>query len=146
MDKIVGGVGVVRVGNLEITITPLTMVGERSLGRQLRAAAEAAASDYFTRCAKLLAAMKGQPAAYKFAVERIVDNTCLGPKVSEDQFWEYRDSPAGAARELFARGKKATPGLDLASLAAIITDENVDDVIEQMKQVVKGDDPNPSTP
>lgn len=145
-DKTVGGVGVVRVGNLEITITPLTMVEERALRRQLRKAAEEEATDYFTRCAAMLAAMKSQPAAYMEAVREITRLTATGLKVSDEQFFEFRDSPAGVARELFARGKKATPGLDADGLAAIITKANVDDVIDQMEKAVKGDDPNHSTP
>jgi hypothetical protein len=145
-DRIVGGTGVVRVGPLEVTVTPLTMNEERALRRQLRAAAEAAATDHFTRCAKLLAAMRSQPAAYAEAVREIVRLTATGPAVSDEQFFEYRNSPAGVARELFARGKRATPGLDADGLAAVITDANVDDVIEQLTAVIEAGDPNPSTP
>jgi hypothetical protein len=145
-EKRVGGVGVVRVGNLEITVTPLKQWEERALSRQLRKAAREECSDYFTRCAGLLKAMQSQPAAYLEAVRELTRLSATGPTVSEDQFWEYRDSPAGVARELFARGKTATPGLDLAALSAVITEANVDEVLEQLRAAVEGGDPKPSTP
>lgn len=145
-EKRTGGVGVVVVGTLEITVTPLTLAEERALGRQLRKAAKSETTDYFTRCAGLLKAMQAQPAAYLEAVREITRLTATGPSVSEDQFFEYRESPAGVARELFARGKKATQGLDLAGLSAVITDENVDAVIDQMRAVTDGPPPNAATP
>lgn len=136
-------VGIVRVGTLEITVTPLTKTEERGLRRQLRAAAEATATDYFTRCARLLDAMKAQPAAHTEAVREIVRLTALGPKVSEEQLLEYRVSPAGVAQELFTRGKVATPGLDLAGLAAVVTEANVEDVAAQMWDIVSGGTESP---
>lgn len=147
-EKTVGGVGVVRVATLEITVTPLTMTEERALRRQLIAAAAAEATDYFTRCARLLAAMKAVPGAYLEAVREITRLTATGPALSDEQFFEYRESPAGVAKELFARGKKATPGLTPDALAAVITVVNVDDVLEQMgaAAAVEGDGPNVSTP
>lgn len=141
-DKLVGGVGVVRVGDLEITVTPLAMVEERALRRLLLDRAAASATDYYTRCAKLLAAMKSQPVAYVEAVREITRLTALGPAVSEAQFDEYRDSPAGVAAELFARGRKATPGLTADGLAAAVTAANADDVADQMRRAVEGDGPN----
>lgn len=145
-DSIVGGCGVVHVGTLVVTITPLTMIEERALRRQLRSAAEKEATDYFTRCSRVLDAMRGQPAAYMEAVREITRIAATGPKLSDDQFFEFRTSPAGVARELFARGKRATPGLAADGLAAVITDANVDDVFAQMMAVVETGDPNPSTP
>lgn len=139
----VGVTGIVRIGTLEITVTPMSKVEERSLRRQLRAAAEATATDYFTRCARLLDAMKAQPAAYTEAVREITRLTATGPKVSEEQLLEYRVSPAGVARELFVRGRTATPGLTAEGLAAIITEANVEDVAGQMWDIVSGGTESP---
>ena len=137
-----GGVGVVRVGDLLVTVTPLTLVEERALARLLRAEAEKHSADYFTRCAKLLQAMKAQPAAYLEAVREIVRLTATGPAVSDEQFVEFRASPAGLAHELYARGKKATPGLTREGLAAVVTDANCDDVGGQMVAVIEAGLPN----
>ncbi|HEY1191307.1 MAG TPA: hypothetical protein VGE74_26975, partial [Gemmata sp.] len=119
--------------------------GERALRRALLKAAEEHTGDYFTRCGKLLKAMQAVPAAYLEAVREITRLTATGPAVSEEQFFEFRQSPAGVALELFHRGRKATPGLTADGLASIITDANVDEVFEQLQAVLRGDaaDPNP---
>ena len=141
-----GGCGVVRVGPLEVTVTPLTLSEERRLGRKLRRAAAEQSADYFTRCAKLLEAMRPQPAAYLEAVREITRLAATGPTVSDDLFFEFRESPAGAAIELYERGRKATPGLDLAALRAVVTDDNADEVLDQMRAAFEGGDPNAATP
>ena len=145
-DNASGPVGAVRVGDLLVTVTPLKMVEERALRRVLIKAAADAAGDYFTRCAKLLNAMKSTPAAYFKAVERITELAAIGPTVSEDQLFEFRESPAGVQIELFHRGRKATQGLTLDGLRAIITEANVDDVLFQMQLVQEGSNPNALTP
>ncbi|VTT99005.1 unnamed protein product [Gemmataceae bacterium] len=140
------GTGTVLVGSLEITVTPMSKVEERSLRRQLLAGAERDATDYFTRCSRLLDAMRGQPAAHTEAVREIVRLTALGPKVPEEQLLEYRASPAGVAQELFLRGKKATPGLTLDGLAAVVTGANVEEVAGQMWDIVSGEGGGPAAP
>lgn len=140
-----GAVGSVRIeGGLLIVVTPLTMTEERALRRLLIKAAEEHTGDYFTRCAKLLKAMQAVPGAYLEAIREITRLTATGPAVSDEHFFEFRNSPTGVALELFYRGRKATPGLDQAALAAIITDVNVDDVGEQLRAVLSG--PNEQTP
>lgn len=141
-----GPVGAVRAGELLITITPLDMTGERALRRLLARAAAEAAGDYFTRCAKLLHAMRAVPGAYLEAVREITRLTATGPAVSDEQLFEFRQSPAGAALELFHRGRRATQGLTHEGLAAVITDANVDAVLGQLEAVLAGPDPNSPTP
>lgn len=142
-----GGVGIVRVGDLEITVTPLTIVEERALARVLRDEAEAAAGDYFTRCARLHAAMKKvDREAYLESVREITRIVATGATVSEQQLWEYRAGPAGLARELYHRGRKATPGLTLDGLRAVVTAENLDEVGAQLVAVLESADPNAPTP
>lgn len=146
-EQSTGAVGMIRIDALEITITPLKQSEERALRRRLLKEAAEAAGDYFTRCAKLLAAMRSQPGAYLKAIETITTLTATGPTVSEDQLYEYRESPAGVALELYVRGKKATPGLELAGLRAIVTDANVDELIESLREVLEGAAPkNSPTP
>lgn len=143
-QPVTGPVGTVRVGELLVTVAPLTMTEERGVRRALLKAAEAHAGDHFTRCAKLLKAMQSVPAAYLEAVREITRLAATGPAVSDEQFFEFRQSPAGVALELFHRGHKATPGLAQAALAAVVTDANVDDVYEQLQAVLSG--PNDRTP
>lgn len=143
MSTATGPVGVVRVGDMLVTLTPLTMIEERALRRGLVKAAEASVGNYFTRCAKLLKAMEAAPGAYLEAVREITRLTATGPTVSDEHFFEFRNSPAGVALELFRRGLKATPGLTAEGLAAAITEANVDDVLAQMRDILEG---NAQTP
>lgn len=140
-ENLVGGTGVVQVGELLITVTPLSQGEEVALRRRIRKAAEVASSDYFTRCARLLKAMEKQPGAYLEAVREITRLTATGPTVSDDQVYEFRESVAGVAMELFTRGSKATSGLTLEGLQSCITDANVDDVLEQLGKAM-GSGPN----
>ena len=144
-QPVTGPVGVVAVGDLKITVTPLGMAGERALDRLLAKGAEESAADHFSkpRMKKLLGAMQGTP-AYSEAVREITRQT-IGP-VSAAQIGEYRDSPAGVALELFHRGRKATEGLTLAGLVAVITEANVDDVLMQLDALWAAARPNPATP
>lgn len=130
---------IIRVGELEVVTAPLSQAEWAALRRQLRAEAEKA-GDYFTRSAKTLAAMKRlDPDAYRLAVQRIAELAASGPAVSDEQVYEYRESPSGVALELFVRGRKATTGLTRAALEAVITTENVDDILDQLSRVEGGD-------
>lgn len=142
----VGATGIVTIGNLQITVTPLTMTEERALRRVLLKSAEQAATDYYTRCARLLDAMRTNPLAYTAAINKIVELTATGPKVSDEQFYEFRTSPEGVRIELFHRGRKATQGLTLDGLSAIITEANVDDVIGQLDEIAESANPKAATP
>ena len=139
-----GPVGVVAVGDLKIALTPLGMAGERALDRLLAKGAEESA-DHFgkPRVRKLLAAMQGTPAAYAEAVREIT-RQAIAP-VSASQVNQFRDSPAGVALELYHRGRKATDGLTLDGLAAVVTDANVDDVLAQLDALWEAARPNPAT-
>lgn len=133
IDAMAGGTGVVRVGALEVTVTPLTIAEERALDRSLSRAAKDAA-DPFAACAKFLDSLKPHPAAYLEAVRELT-RLAASPGPTPEQFFEFRQSPAGVARELFLRGRKATPGLTAEGLAAVVTMANVDDVLDQLRAI-----------
>ncbi len=141
-----GAVGVVTVGELQVTVTPLTMIEERALRRVMEKEALTAATDYYTRSVKLLDAMRSNPFAYEIAIKQLVTLTATGPKLSDEQFYEFRTSPAGVAIELWHRGRKATPGLTLAGLQAVITEANADSVTFQLETIAESAGPKPATP
>ena len=145
-QSVTGPVGVVAVGDLRVTLTPLGIAGERALDRLLAKGAEGAAADPFTapRVRRLLAAMREEPFAYAEAVREITRQT-LAP-VTAVQVAEYRESPAGVAAELYHRGRRATDGLTPEGLAAVVTEANVDDVLLQLEALWEAARPNPAAP
>lgn len=141
-ESTVGGAGVVRIGNLLLTLTPLSLAEETALERLLRRSAAEAAGDNYTRCAAILAAMN--PTDRAEAVREIARRTMnagdprgLGP-VDQTAYVEFRFGPQGLPLELLHRARKATPGLDLAGLRACITEANADDVAAQLLDVLEG--------
>jgi len=135
-EEKVGAVGLIRVAELEITVTPLEQFEELALDRELRKATEAEAGDHYTRCRPLLDAM---PAGDRLeAVREIVRLSATKAPLSEVAIFDFRCTPAGLAIELWWRGRKATPGLTREGLAAVITDENADRVAAGMFELLKG--------
>jgi hypothetical protein len=127
-ESSVGAVGLVRVGDLEVTVAPLPQAEEIALDRELRRAAEAHYGDHYTRCKPVLDAMKESPADRLEAVREIVRLAAAKAPLSAAALHEYRISEHGLAIELYARGKRATPGLDRKGLAAVVTAANADAV------------------
>jgi hypothetical protein len=150
VDKLVGGVGTVMVGTLEVTITPLSVIDERILDRKLLKAAQAAADDPYTEAAKTLKAAEANPAHLHVLLMEVAAIATRKKFLSVGEFDDYRRSPAGVATEIFARGHKATPGLAAKELAAVITEFNAEEIHEAMKEVIanKGgsDDEKKATP
>lgn len=143
-EKQVGAIGLVRVGSLEITITPLSQADEMAFDRELRAAAGKAAGDYFTRCKPELDAMAaagatGDRVEFLREIARMAGRK---ESLSAVALWDFQNSAAGLPIELWWRGRKATPGLDRAGLAAVITDANADEIAAGLRELLKGDDPN----
>lgn len=141
-EKTVGAVGLIRIDALEITITPIPQPEEMALDRALRKAAQEAAGDHYTRCKPLLDAMT-TAGAHGDRIEAIREIVRMAGRVeppSNAAVYDYRCSAAGVALELFARGKKATPGLSLASLEAIITPVNADMIAAKLFELLEGAD------
>jgi hypothetical protein len=141
-EDTVGAVGEIRIDTLVITITPLSQAEELSLDRALRRGAEAAAGDHYTRCKPLLEAMRESPGDRLEAIREITRLTATRAPLSPAAFFEFRTSKDGLPIEIYARGKKATPGLDQKSLAAIITEENADRIAAALLDLLEGGDPN----
>jgi hypothetical protein len=136
----VGAVGLVRVGELEITVGPLSQAEELALDRELRKSAEAAAGDHYTRCKTLLDAAKDSPADRVEMLREIVRLTATKAGLSAAAMHDYRTGAAGVAIELYHRGRKHTPGLDRKGLAAVITEVNADAVAAALFELLVGDD------
>jgi hypothetical protein len=140
--KVSGGVGVVVVATLEISIGPLSMTEEKLLNRRLQIAATAALEDPYTNAKKTLKAAEDNPLHLRILLAEIATIATRKPFLSVQDFDDYRQSPAGVAAELFARGKRLTPGLKETELATIVTAFNAEDVHESMMAIIadKGDD------
>lgn len=136
--KLVGAVGLIRIGELEITITPLSQAHELALDRQLRKGTEAALGDYYSRCRAELDAMREYPGDRLELLREIARMAVRKEPPSAVAVFDYRCSPAGLALELFSRGKRATPGLTLANLEAIITDINADEIAAALHELIAG--------
>jgi hypothetical protein len=143
-QMLVGGVGVVRVGDLEVTVAPLPLSAESVLDRRLRRGAQERHGDYYTRCRAMLDAMADYPGDRLEAVREITRMTASGAAVSAAAVVDFRLSPEGVALELYARGRGATPGLTLEGLKAIITEANVDEVAGQLHAAIEAGDPKPT--
>lgn len=147
-DTLVGGVGTVRVGDLEITITPLSQAEETLLDRRLMKAGADLAGDNYTRCAGVLKAAEANPADRLEMVKEIARVTIgQGDKegkapLSGSAFFEFRFGPDGLPIELLARGKRATPGLTLEGLRAVVTAANADEVAGQLIRVIEQKGPS----
>lgn len=143
--KLVGGVGEVAVGPLVVTVTPLSQGDELRLRRQLRAAAERAAGDGWSRCKPILDAMTaaGAHGDRALAVAELVRSAKRLEPLSEEAVFEFRAGPEGCALELFARGKAATPGLTLDGLRAAVTEANAPDVFAALLDAIAGGEPDP---
>jgi hypothetical protein len=149
--KLVGGVGVVLVGALEITVTPLSAKEEKILDRQLAKAAEALSEDPYTAARKTLKAAESNPADRLVLLQEIAAAATRKQFLTVGEFNEYRMSSAGVALELFTRGKKATPGLVQKELAALVTEFNAEDIYDEMKTIItskgeEGGDEKKATP
>jgi hypothetical protein len=138
-EQAVGAVGLVRVGPLEITVTPLSQAEEMALDRALRRGAEAAAGDLFTRCKAELDALKESPADRAEFLRELARLAARKEPVSATAFFDYRCSAAGVALELFHRGKRGTPSLTLAGLEAVITEASADEVAVGLLELLRGD-------
>ena len=148
-DTTVGGVGVVHVGDMCITITPLAQKDERVLMKKLRKAAEraAVADNPVERPAvkKLLAGLQSVPVAYLESIRELTRMAATST-LTDSQLWAFRESPEGVAIELYERGRAATPGLDAKALAACITEMNADEVFEEMVGIIAGASDPKETP
>jgi predicted ThiF/HesA family dinucleotide-utilizing enzyme len=136
-EKLVGGTGIVTIGELEITIVPLSQAEESILDRRLRKEAEKAAGDHYTRCLPILTAAKDSPADRLEMLREIPRMAVRRDSLSGQAFWEFRNSPKGVALELFSRGKKMTPGLTQKGLESVITEDNVDEVADQIVGIIE---------
>lgn len=141
-ESTVGAVGMIRVAGLEITVTPLSQSEEMALDRALRKAAQEAAGDHFTRCKPLLDAMTAAQAHGDRleAVREIVRMAGRVEPLSSTALWDYQNSAPGVALELYHRGRKATPGLTLAGLQAVVTEVNADEVSAALRELLRGAD------
>ena len=149
IETATGGVGVVHVGPLEITVRPLSTKDERSLWKRFRAAtlakAKTEAASLFDgpNVARLLRSLAGVREAYLEAVRELTrlaaekDRQIAKGDVSDEEFFAFRVSPVGVAMELYERGKADTPGLNLEELKLVITETNVDEVAEEMVTIIE---------
>ena len=137
-------IGLVRIDAVEVTVTPLSQAEERSLDRALQRAAEADAGDHYTRCKPELDALKDSPADRIEFLREIARLSAKREPLSLAAMIAFRDSPAGVAIELYHRGRRATPGLTLAALRAVVTDVNVDEVASALLDLIEGGDPKPT--
>ena len=144
-QKLVGGTGVVTVGELEITITPLSQSEESMLLRKLRIASAEHAADNYTRCRGILEAAKEFPADRAEMVREVARTTIAAGKdklpLDGAALFDFRFGPHFLPVELFTRGKKATPGLSLEGLKAVVTEVNADEVASALLEVIEGSDP-----
>ncbi len=136
-EKSVGAVGLIRVAGLEITITPLSQGEELLLDRTLRRAAQEAHGDLYTPCKPLLEAMRDAPADRLEAVREITRLTASRAGVSAAAVFDFRTSAEGLALEIFARGRRATPGLTLDGLRAVVTAANADEVAGALFELIE---------
>lgn len=139
-SETVGAVGIVRVGDLEITVTPLSQAEEMALDRTLNRGAEVAAGDYYTRCKGILDATKDNPADRLEILREIARISIRREPLSVAEVYAFRESPEGVAVELFHRGRKATPGLTLQGLRTVITEVNCDEVGVGLMELLTGGD------
>jgi hypothetical protein len=137
-----GAVGLVRVAGLEITVTPLSQAEETALDRALRRGAEAAAGDVYTRCRAELKALESAPGDRLEFLRELARLAARKEPVSPVAFFDYRSSAAGVALELYHRGKRATPGLTLAGLEAVVTEVNADEVYAALQELLRGREGN----
>lgn len=147
-QQLIGAVGLIRVAGLEITITPLSEAEELALDRELRRAAEAAAGDHYTRCKPELDAMQ-KAGATGDRIEFLRELARMSARrepLSDAAMFDFRNSPAGLVIELHARGRKATPGLERAALAAVITAAVADDVAIALMDLIRGGPDKKSRP
>lgn len=144
-ERLVGGVGAVRVGDLEITLTPLSQSEETLLRRRLRLASAEHAADNYTRCRDVLDAAKDSPADRSEMLREIARLTVSEGKgklpLDGAALFDFRLGPHFLPVELFARAKKATPGLTLEGLRAVVTEANADEVAARMLEVIAAGDP-----
>lgn len=139
-EKLVGATGLIRVAGLEITIVPLTTAEELALDRELRKGAAAASADVYTRCRPELDALKEYPADRVEFLRELARIAARREGPSPTAIFEHQTSAAGVALELFSRGRKATPGLTLAAIEAVVTPVNAAEVFCAIQELLKGPD------
>jgi hypothetical protein len=137
-SQVVGAVGEIHVGELVVTAMPLSQAEEMALDRALRKGAALAAGDPYTRARAALDAAKDSPADRLEMLREIARAAANGVRVTPETVYDYRTSPAGVALELYHRGRKATPGLTLAGLEAVVTEANCDAVSASLFDLIAG--------
>jgi len=140
-DSPSGPTGIVLIegdgATLEITITPLTQGEERALFRANEAAAKKLLNDPYTNAAKALTAAKAHDReAWLELLERIAAIASKPIRLSQGEYNDYLGTPDGVARDLFARGRRATPELKFEELRTAITLQNVDNIIDQINEIL----------
>ena len=154
IENATGGVGVVHVGDMLVTVAPLSTLDEKKLWKTFRAAAIKRAKEETSslfdgpNVKRLLQSMAAaSPQAYLESVRELTriaadrDRAVAKGEIGEDEVFGFRASPQGVAIELFERGKASTPGLVLESLKAVITDANLDDVGTELYALIEAGRP-----
>lgn len=141
-QQILGGAGVIEVAGLLVTITPLTWREELQLQRRLLQKAEEYYGDPYKRVAPMLAHMA--PADRQVAVQELVRLAVKKEPLAPEAIAAYRSTnPEWVAEETYLRGKKATQGLTLEGLKAVINEVNAPEVFEQLWRVITGGTSDP---
>lgn len=142
--------GVVTVAGHQFLARKLATDGELGLLAALRAGAEQAVGrgGLFERFAGRLAYLADtkQFAVLNRVVDRLTDLEADGAAVTPEQVYAFRQTPAGAALELFHRTRLTHPAVTQQELAAIVTDANALHVSQQIDEAVTdaGKAPAPS--
>ena len=135
--------GVVRIGAVELGLTPLTPAETRALRKRMRAQAVAAAPDPYTLAAPTLKRMReaGDADAWREAVARVAE-IAASPRHDPDPEWFT--TPEACAVQLHAYSRRCSPGVTLDAIRAIVTEYNADDLFAQMAAALLP--PAPATP
>lgn len=148
---VVGGGGTVRVkggdGNeLVLYVEPLPFRQEVSFLEDLRRLAKAQAVDFVAAVEPVLdrlAKLKTPDAAARAAVvlETAARMEAKGELPGDDAAEQARRTPRGVALELWFRGRRTNPSLNLRELEAVVTDANALDLHWQIREALgAGDD------
>lgn len=134
-----GATGLIRVAGLEVTVTPLSQSEEIALDRALRRGV----GDVYTLAQPELDALKAHPADRLEFLRELARLAVRREPPSPVALYDFRCSPKGVALELWFRGRRATTGLTLAALEAVITEVNADEVAAGIQNLLDGADGPP---
>lgn len=135
LNPLLSGHGIVPVAGLQVYITPLSAEEELLLVRELRRRAQEYYGSPYQRVRGMLAEL---PEADRLVVLQELARAAIRKEpLSVDALDDYALSdPDWIAYELWLRGRKATPGLTLEGLSAVINPANALEVASALRQAV----------